>query len=64
MLHVRFTNIALLSIERDLTNTVDSDTVLKYFLNNNFKHIIIFIYRTIFIPGVEFYFTLTFSLPF
>lgn len=35
MSHDRFTNIALLSIERDLTNTIDSDTVLEYFLNNN-----------------------------
>lgn len=35
MSHDQFTNIALLSIERDLTNTIDCDTVLKYFLNNN-----------------------------
>lgn len=35
MSHDPFTNIILLSIERDLTNTIDSDTVLEYFLNNN-----------------------------
>ena len=31
----RFSNLALLSIETDLTNTIDSDTVLEHFLTNN-----------------------------
>ncbi|XP_025204577.1 uncharacterized protein LOC112601275 [Melanaphis sacchari] len=35
MLQDRFSNLSLLSIERDLTNNIDSDTVLEHFIANN-----------------------------
>jgi len=48
MLQDRFSNLALLSIERDLTNNIDSDTVLDHFIvNNKNKRIKIIIYEII-----------------
>jgi len=35
MLQDRFSNLSLLSIERDLTNNIDSDTVLEHFIAIN-----------------------------
>jgi hypothetical protein len=35
MLQDYFSNLALLNIERDFTNNIDSDSVLKHFIANN-----------------------------